>query len=351
MALNVTTSIVDYLKSVGQDSSFTARQALAKQYGITNYSGTAEQNVKLLQTLRTGATPMQATQPSTQPTPTVQATPQATQQTPVEYNLPPLDTGNVPENYSLPTADISGLSSDQTLAFALRDVAKLAQREGKITGTAAVSTFFANRGIMPEDLPGSSIANMLAVVDRAMVSPVTERVGTLTDLIDSIALQREQTTQIAGNQMKLLMDMGTWNATVDTDPVYAQRLWASAGMSGTPQKLAESPGFSEPFTLNDGTVVQVNEANNQYHVIARPDDIDTESIDWENAEEYIKGELDDIAKGRIGDIATLYAEIKKGTKLTDSDIKALMAKHGMVEMQGIWIYFPSETTFEISDIK
>ena len=271
----------------------------------------------------------------------------ATSQTGGDMTLPPIgDT--LP---GLPTMDMTNVQGEDVLAMALKNIAQLAQREGKVTGLAATSQFFANRGILPEDLPGSSVANMLAVVDRAMTAPVAERAGSIADLLDAISLQREQTTKIASNQMKLLMDMGTWNVTVDTDPVYAQRLWASSGMSGTPQKLAESPGFSAPFTLNDGTVVQVNEANNQYHVIARPNDIDTESIDWEKTEKYIKSELDDIAKGQMGDIATLYAEIKKGTKLTDSDIKALMAKYGMVEMQGVWIYFPSETKLGISDIK
>ena len=45
------TSIVDYLKSVGQASDFTSRTALATQYGIQNYTGTAEQNTQLLNTL------------------------------------------------------------------------------------------------------------------------------------------------------------------------------------------------------------------------------------------------------------------------------------------------------------
>lgn len=41
-------SIVDYLNSVGQDSSFDNRTKLAKQNGIQNYSGTAQQNLQLL---------------------------------------------------------------------------------------------------------------------------------------------------------------------------------------------------------------------------------------------------------------------------------------------------------------
>lgn len=47
-------SIVDYLKSIGKDSSFSARQQYAAQYGIANYSGTAAQNTQLLNAMRGG---------------------------------------------------------------------------------------------------------------------------------------------------------------------------------------------------------------------------------------------------------------------------------------------------------
>lgn len=53
----VTTSIVDYLKSQGKDYSFNARKQLATQYGITNYTGSAQQNSQLLKTLQGGTTP------------------------------------------------------------------------------------------------------------------------------------------------------------------------------------------------------------------------------------------------------------------------------------------------------
>jgi hypothetical protein len=47
-----TTSIVDYLNSIGQASDFNTRSKLAQQYGITNYTGTAEQNLSLLAKLQ-----------------------------------------------------------------------------------------------------------------------------------------------------------------------------------------------------------------------------------------------------------------------------------------------------------
>lgn len=45
-------SVVDYLKSIGKDSSFNARKQYAKEYGITNYTGTAQQNTALLNAMR-----------------------------------------------------------------------------------------------------------------------------------------------------------------------------------------------------------------------------------------------------------------------------------------------------------
>lgn len=42
------TSIVDYLKSVGKQSDYSTRSNLAAQYGIKNYTGTAQQNTQLL---------------------------------------------------------------------------------------------------------------------------------------------------------------------------------------------------------------------------------------------------------------------------------------------------------------
>lgn len=45
-------SIVDYLKAKGVDSSFENRVKLAKRYGIQDYTGTVEQNTKLLMKLQ-----------------------------------------------------------------------------------------------------------------------------------------------------------------------------------------------------------------------------------------------------------------------------------------------------------
>lgn len=52
IALNTDVSVVDYMKARDMDSSFDNRSSLAKQYGIDNYRGTGEQNINLLNILK-----------------------------------------------------------------------------------------------------------------------------------------------------------------------------------------------------------------------------------------------------------------------------------------------------------
>ena len=78
-------SLVDFLKSSGQPSDYTSRAALATQKGISGYSGSASQNLQLLQMLRSTApaaqpTAQPTTQPTAQPTPTAQPATQPTAQ-------------------------------------------------------------------------------------------------------------------------------------------------------------------------------------------------------------------------------------------------------------------------------
>lgn len=77
--LNVDTSIVDYLKSVGKDSSKEARKKLAEQLGITDYAFKDYQNTQMLDMLKSGAnTPKSATTPEVaKPKATTPTAPQA----------------------------------------------------------------------------------------------------------------------------------------------------------------------------------------------------------------------------------------------------------------------------------
>lgn len=68
------TSIVDYLRSTGEDSSYDARKKLAASKGISGYSGTAAQNTQLLNMLRS-ATPAPTVASSPAPAASASAAP------------------------------------------------------------------------------------------------------------------------------------------------------------------------------------------------------------------------------------------------------------------------------------
>jgi len=79
MALNTNTSIVDYLKSIGQDNSFSNRANIYKSSGLNmgNYTGSAQQNVALLNHLKSsgGGSAPQSPQPgSASPAPAASPT-------------------------------------------------------------------------------------------------------------------------------------------------------------------------------------------------------------------------------------------------------------------------------------
>lgn len=50
--LNTEKSVVDYMKSIGMDSSFEAREKLAATYGIENYNGDYDQNLEMMKMLK-----------------------------------------------------------------------------------------------------------------------------------------------------------------------------------------------------------------------------------------------------------------------------------------------------------
>jgi len=88
-------SIVDYLNTSGQASDFSSRKKLAEANGISNYMGSADQNISLLNTLKakapTDTTTTPPAQTNTQGAITVD---QMKPATPIKSVTPPVDTTN-----------------------------------------------------------------------------------------------------------------------------------------------------------------------------------------------------------------------------------------------------------------
>lgn len=124
-----TGSIVDYLASTGKPSDFNSRLELAKEKGITNYTGTSEQNVQLLNMLKGSKT----TPVVTPPAPTTPETPIPTGE-PVSTPTP--QTPTTPATYTGTSVVDYLKSQNQESSFENR--AKLAKEKGIVDyqGTA-----------------------------------------------------------------------------------------------------------------------------------------------------------------------------------------------------------------------
>lgn len=122
-------SIVDYLSSQGKASDFASRKALAESNGISGYTGSADQNISLLNTLKSSTKPAEKTSmplnsPTSAPISMDQLTAPAKIQTP---QIPPDQTnyGNITK-----TAGDTTTNNLNDLT-AKRDAARLAQQNNQ----------------------------------------------------------------------------------------------------------------------------------------------------------------------------------------------------------------------------
>lgn len=117
-------SIVDYLSSTGQDSSFSSRSKLAQQYGISGYQGTATQNTQLLNILRGSPTATLTTPTGTKQTVAV-GSQQANDLLKSGANItPPVDTSKVSSSVLSPTTQTNLPEQPAQIATAQADTAR-----------------------------------------------------------------------------------------------------------------------------------------------------------------------------------------------------------------------------------
>lgn len=324
--LNVNTSIVDYLKSQGQPSSFAARTQLAAQAGVPNYQGTAAQNIQLLNILKSsgGTTPSPA--PSTSgvggapqysgggggysaPAPstaqsqpaTVQAVSQPSAQDQYTQGLqnlmaqmsqlltkyqtqPTVDTSNVSQVYGQTASDLKARYEKM-----LQDLQKKQEEDRqKLIGRYAAAGF-SEPGILGEQaagVPGVATKGMKEL-ESAQASDITNlqqaEAGDLNALAAAQASAEQQAQQQAienyYKQLQLMQSALGQQANLlgATEPQTYQiggRIYQKDPLTGkytdiTPpevqaqlQKEEQQKGMSTPFTDDEGNV-WVYDANQQ----------------------------------------------------------------------------------------
>jgi hypothetical protein len=197
--LNVSTSIVDYLKSIGQPSDFTSRKLLAEQYGIKNYVGSAEQNIQLLNLLRSGAKPGQVS-PSTTTSPTTSAA-TISPSMPTAPSAP--TTSSVPQNQPFVTPAQQPINLE----------AQIEQKTMEVL----------EKYLKPVDY--AEVARQAAEIARTMNQPLVKAFDELkTTLINQFELAKQDLMRQHQQEKEKLVGQWAERGFTPTDPVVQKAL-------------------------------------------------------------------------------------------------------------------------------
>ena len=264
--LNTKQSVVDYLKSKGEDSSFAARKKLATSYGISNYSGSESQNIQLLKTLQSGKTPTNNTSKANTntnakakantntDTNTKKATTEAAKPDTTVVNkssgVEPTETTNT----------LLGVSDDvyaktQT-TFNQSKESKNALKE-KGNALSSLESLTSKKDIISGDVMNSINSSFV------VPSEVTKADQYLSAQLEKIQSGKTSYSDQVRDMMDKIMNREKFSYDVDTDPLFQQAL-ASAMNSGK-QAMQDTIGQASALTGGYGSTYATTAGNQAYN--------------------------------------------------------------------------------------
>jgi hypothetical protein len=241
--LNTKTSVVDYLKSQGKDSSYSARKELATSMGISNYSGTASQNTQLLKKLQSGTSTTKNTTNQNKNTKTTQTNTSTSNKnkTTTTKNLNGVDDATTKKATSSFTQSSAVTKADTTSQKALSNLESLTSQKNIVSD--GVWETINSQFVVPSAVTEADayLKNQLAVIQSGKTS--------YTDQIKDMMSQIQ-------NREKFSYD-------VDTDPLFQQAL-ASAMGSGK-QAMQDTIGQASALTGGYGSTYATSAGNQAYN--------------------------------------------------------------------------------------
>ena len=248
-------SIVDYLKSQGQDSSFSARKELAKSYGITNYTGSGTQNTQLLNTLRSGSTP------STNTNAVAKNEDVKGEVLGEEVAVVNPDTsdkaGKKEDEKKDPLPGVSQELYDKALntPFETSADTDVALNDGRY----ALNNLEA---LTKEDIISQDVKDKLNS-QFVVPSAVTEADAYLADQLQKIQSGKTSYTDKMNSIMNQIMNREKFSYDVDTDPLFQQALAAS--MNSGKQAMQDTIGQASALTGGYGSTYATSAGNQAYN--------------------------------------------------------------------------------------
>lgn len=232
-------SVVDYLGSKGQASDFGSRTALANQYGITNYTGTASQNTQLLRALQGQTTP--GYNPSS-----------------VNISIDETIPSDALKNSATSTGLQEKRKQDQAKTldtrFGKEEEELLKQIASFKTGLAGLQATqareYADLEKNPEGMFGpNALSSSLSRLSKDQALELNARTGQLNAYLDTLELYQGYRPQMVGTPQ---IDETTGNAFAYVqDPMTGEITTQDLGQLMTPNPYANALSMSEGETLVD----------------------------------------------------------------------------------------------------
>lgn len=264
--LNTKESVVDYLKSQGQDSSMTARKELAKSLGIKNYNGSYEQNVQMLGALKNSASNVPVSKGAGKnngDNQMVALTGDVGSKAPstgTGGNVPPTGTGgnNVPTTGTgAPILGVDQATIDKiNSTFAPSDT---------VTGANAESDAYLQK---VKDLAG-----VTDIVDQAtwdalntpfqMPTAITEAFNYTNGLLQQLSSGRTSYTDQIKSLMSDIQNREKFSYDVDTDTMFQQALASAMGSGKT--AMQDTIGQASALTGGYGSTYATTAGNQAYN--------------------------------------------------------------------------------------
>ncbi len=239
-------SIVDYLKSQGKDSSFSARKSLAESMGITGYTGSGTQNTKLLGMLKSGATSSTTEAPQTNvPSAPAQAEAPAT---------------GVVTNEEKKSNNLLGVSDElyDKMNEEFNPSQEVSDRDKQAQNAYAnLGALTSKQNIISGDV--KSAINSSFQVPTA----VTEADAYLSSALQKIQSGKTSYSDQVQAMMDKIMNREKFSYDVDTDPLFQQAL-ASAMNSGK-QAMQDTIGQASALTGGYGSTYATSAGNQAYN--------------------------------------------------------------------------------------
>lgn len=233
-ALNTKESIVDLLKSQGKDSSYSARKELAESMGITNYSGSYEQNVAMIKALSGGGgTGTNANANNTQKTQTTQGGSNS--------NISGVDQATINKMNSTFTASDNTVNAQKEANAYLDNVKQI----GSVTDIIDQSTWDA--------------------LNQKWEQPqaITDAWNYTNGLLEQLTSGRTSYTDQIKDLMGQIQNREKFSYDVDNDVLFQQYLASSMASGKT--AMQDTMGQASALTGGYGSTYATSAANQQYN--------------------------------------------------------------------------------------